>query len=603
MKVIAKGVPIVSGLAIGVAKVWKEEDVFNNISSNCRSNNNDFEIRKLKNALEVLNNKVNNYLEFIKNERKELKEINDILNAYLLIADSIVEEAIDKIKSDNVCAELAVKVIIEKYIQKLRESGSELISMRVDDLIDIESQLIRIMLGKPLLYDLLINQSRDNIILITNDIMPSTILLLARSGLVGLVTKHGGITSHSAILARTFNIPYILVPSLDIESIGTIINDKAVIVDGYKGYLLLPDINESYTSLMQIANIIKNINDKFFNERAQPAVTEDGHNIKVLANVNNIEDARIVLDYGGEGIGLLRLEFMYMNRKQPPNENELLSTLQKISEFVHKREIIVRALDAGGDKPIPYLNISKENNPFLGLRGIRLLLKEHQDILIDEIRAVLRASSFGEFGFMIPMVSTLSEIIETKKIMNEVKEDLERKGINYGKVSFGIMVEIPSIALIIDKVMNYVDFVSIGTNDLTQYILAADRDNEKVQYLYNEFHPSVLRLLYNVVNTAKRHGVRVDVCGEMASNEIAIPILLSLGVDALSVNITSIPKIKYIVRKLNIGKIRNSIMELINNFSNEGDVRELVMRILMETITELTPLMKIYESYENSQQP
>ncbi|MGC9106769.1 MAG: phosphoenolpyruvate--protein phosphotransferase [Infirmifilum sp.] len=599
MKIIVRGIPIVPGFAIGVAKIVSGSDL-GAISSECRDSKEREEIEKINNSLEIFKNKVNNYLKQIKYDR-EINEINDLINTHILIAESIAEEAIELIKTNKICSVQAIKIIVDKYVNKLKESKSSLIGMRADDVIDVGSQLIYILLNKPLIYDLFNNIKSEDFILITNDILPSTVLLLAKSGLAGLVTKHGGITSHSAILLRTFNIPYIIASSIDLDHINTIINNKIVAIDGYKGTFLLAESDEDIRSLIQIKEQIKNITNKFFNERKELSITIDGYIIKILANVNNLEDARVVLDYGGDGIGLLRLEFMYMNRTRPPSEDELLNTLQKIAEFVNKKEVIIRALDAGGDKPIPYLNIGKENNPFLGLRGIRLLLKEHQDILIDEIRAVLRASNFGEFGFMIPMVSTLTEIIETKKIIEEIKEDFERQGIKYGKVHFGIMVETPSIALIMDKVVDYVDFISIGTNDLTQYVLAADRDNEKVQYLYNEFHPSVLRLLYNVVTIATQHNVRVDVCGEMASNELAIPILLSLGVNVLSVNIPSIPKIKYIVRRLNINKIKNDIINYLNNFNNENSLKDLSTEILAKTVTELAPLMKVYESYATPQ--
>jgi len=594
MIILTKGIPINSGIAIGTVKIWERDDILTSIQE-CKTNNINNEINIINNALNSLKNKINILLRNL-----NIKEIADILNAHLQIAQSIVEEAINEITDNNDCATSAIKHVTMKYIHELQESGSELIGMRIDDIIDVSSQLISLILNKQLLYDLYITEDKK-IILITNYIMPSEVILL-RNVLEGLVTEHGGATSHSAILTRSLNVPYIIVPVNTIKAIAKLITNKILIIDGFKGLLILPEEKDS-SSLTRIINSIDTLNAQFYDERMNPAVTIDGKYVNILANVGNIEDARLVLEYGGEGIGLLRLEFMYMNRKSPPNEEELFNTLMRMSKVINGNEIIVRALDAGGDKPIPYLNITKENNPFLGLRGIRLLLREHQEILINEIKAVLKASAFGKFGFMIPMVSSVNEIIETKKIMREIIEEFDRNNIKYGKILFGIMVEVPSIALIIDKVVNHIDFISLGTNDLTQYIMAADRSNEKVQYLYDELNPSVLRLIYNTVNVAKQHGVRVDVCGEIAGNEIALPILLSFNVDALSMNPVSIPKIKYIIRRLRISDIKSHIIKLLENFNDENDIKNFLITMLIKAIPQFNDLMIIYGNYEHPQQP
>jgi len=301
----------------------------------------------------------------------------------------------------------------------------------------------------------------------------------------------------------------------------------------------------------------------------------------------------LVKEYGGEGIGLFRLEFLYMNRAKRPSEEELFKIFVKALQIMEKGEVVIRALDAGGDKPISYITNPREGNPFLGVRGIRLLLKDYPDILLEEVRAALRASMYGKVGFMIPMVSTIKEVEEVKKIVNEVEEEIGKGAkLNF---EFGIMVEVPSIAIVSDRIGKYLDFVSIGTNDLTQYVMAADRDNERVQYLYDELNPAVIRIIDVIARNSKKENVRVDVCGEMASNEIALPILLSLGIDNVSVNPTSIPKVKYLIRKINAGEISTIIKELIIKFEREEEIKEASLSYISRVVPEIYELNRIYE--------
>ncbi|MEM3836068.1 phosphoenolpyruvate--protein phosphotransferase [Pyrobaculum sp.] len=589
MRLLARGIPIVFGFSIGRVKFFKKDDILSSyINRNCIINNIDIELDRLKRSFEIFRGKIKS----ISDVEKETKEL---LNAHELIAEAIVHEAENLIKERSLCAEVALALVADKYIRELKESGSGLISLRVDDLIDIASQLINILINKPAVYDIFLTNT-EKIILVTEYILPSEVIVFRKRGLAGLITKRGGVTAHSAILARTFNIPYVLLPELNDKIINEI-SDKLLLINGYDGSIILLENYEEIAITDKIAKVAQELSIKFYEERYERPITIDGKYINIFANIGNIDESRTVLEYGGEGIGLLRLEFIYMNRERAPSEEELYNVLRKISEYLGGREVIVRALDAGGDKPISYLGVLKEDNPFLGLRGIRLLLKEHEEILIDEIKAVLRASALGRFGFMVPMISTIDEILSIKKLIKEIKEDFEKNNIKYGYFQFGIMVEVPSIALVIDRAIKLVDFISIGTNDLTQYTLAVDRGNEKVQYLYNDMHPSVLRLIHNVTRIAKIHNVRVDVCGELASNELATPILLALGVDTLSMNPISIPKIKYIIRKLNVSSIYNRVINALYNFDSEDDIKTVALDILINSVPELKYLTKIYANY------
>jgi Phosphoenolpyruvate-protein kinase (PTS system EI component in bacteria) len=405
---------------------------------------------------------------------------------------------------------------------------------------------------------------------------------------LGLITRHGGVNSHVSIIARTLNIPYIIVPDIELS----MLNNSFIALDGYRGFIL--SLSESdIEGLAPTVNKLEKLKESIMRNRLGEAITVDGKKIGVLGNVGDLEDVRLVKEYGGEGIGLFRLEFLYMNRAKRPSEEELFKIFVKALQIMEKGEVVIRALDAGGDKPISYITNPREGNPFLGVRGIRLLLKDYPDILLEEVRAALRASMYGKVGFMIPMVSTIKEVEEVKKIVNEVEEEIGKGAkLNF---EFGIMVEVPSIAIVSDRIGKYLDFVSIGTNDLTQYVMAADRDNERVQYLYDELNPAVIRIIDVIARNSKKENVRVDVCGEMASNEIALPILLSLGIDNVSVNPTSIPKVKYLIRKINAGEISTIIKELIIKFEREEEIKEASLSYISRVVPEIYELNRIYE--------
>jgi len=578
VKVLFKGKPVSQGFAIGKAFILRRSDIFREVDDNCRAIEVEKELEKLWRALSKLREKM-----FKLRDSAAHNQLRDIINAQVTILEAIAGEVEKEIR-EGLCAESSLKRITLKYYNQISSSGSELIGMRADDVLDVGTQLMSELRGKGSLY----TASERNFILVTEDILPSDLISLKPLNALGLITRHGGVNSHVSIIARTLNIPYIIVPDIELS----MLNNSFIALDGYRGFIL--SLSESdIEGLAPTVNKLEKLKESIMRNRLGEAITVDGKKIGVLGNVGDLEDVRLVKEYGGEGIGLFRLEFLYMNRAKRPSEEELFKIFVKALQIMEKGEVVIRALDAGGDKPISYITNPREGNPFLGVRGIRLLLKDYPDILLEEVRAALRASMYGKVGFMIPMVSTIKEVEEVKKIVNEVEEEIGKGAkLNF---EFGIMVEVPSIAIVSDRIGKYLDFVSIGTNDLTQYVMAADRDNERVQYLYDELNPAVIRIIDVIARNSKKENVRVDVCGEMASNEIALPILLSLGIDNVSVNPTSIPKVKYLIRKINAGEISTIIKELIIKFEREEEIKEASLSYISRVVPEIYELNRIYE--------
>ncbi|MEM0183003.1 MAG: putative PEP-binding protein [Thermoproteus sp.] len=499
MIILGKGISIAYGIGFGKPIIKSKEKILQSFNKCPDAFTVEGELDKIKYSIQSL----------LENLHVYLSTREDLLDMYLEIINEIEEYVKYIINNEKLCANVALIKAMEHIIGMLSSSNSQLINFRVEDIVDIIYYLLYSLFHKDFL------QQSHRHILISDYISPIEIYLSLPYGLTGLVSSHGGITSHSAIVARSLGIPYVVYPSLD-DILTHISDDSIILVDGYKGIIAKIE-KEEVDKYIKIEQDNKKLIQKFMNEVNAEAITLDGIRVSVLANVNTLEDARLAMSYNADGIGLLRLEFMYMNRKMPPSEDELYNILSKISQIMNKREVIVRALDAGGDKPIPYLKLHKEENPFLGLRGIRLLLREHPEILYDEVKATLRAAADGGiFGFMIPMVSSLREVMEIRKIIEDAKIELENKNIKHGEIKYGIMVEVPSIVLVLDKVARYIDFISIGTNDLTQYLMAVDRTNENVQYLYNELSISSLKFINLIKNIANKYKLELHICVEVA---------------------------------------------------------------------------------------
>ena len=442
----------------------------------------------------------------------------------------------DKIKTDHVNAEHALKETSDMFITMFEQMDNEYMRERAADIRDVAKRLLSHLLNVEIVNPSMIT---EKVIIIAEDLTPSDTAQLNREFVKGFTTNIGGKTSHSAIMARTLEIPAVVGTK---EATKLIQDGDIIIVDGFKGEVHInptPDViatyeNEQLKYEQQKAEWTKLVDEK--------TTTADGHYVELAANIGTPEDLEGVINNGGEGIGLYRTEFLYMGRNQLPTEEEQFEAYKKVLQGMSGKPVVVRTLDIGGDKELPYLNLPKEMNPFLGLRAIRLCLEE-QDIFRTQLRALLRASSYGNLKIMFPMIATLDEFRQAKAILEEEKQELLTNNINVATtIEVGIMVEIPSTAILADQFAKEVDFFSIGTNDLIQYTMAADRMNERVAYLYQPYNPAILRLVKMVIDASHNEGKWTGMCGEMAGDEIAIPLLLGLGLDEFSMSATSILK-------------------------------------------------------------
>lgn len=411
------------------------------------------------------------------------------------------------------------------------------------------------------------------IVLLADDLMPSDTVNIDPKRVLAFCTAGGGPTSHTAILARRLGIPAVVGVG---EALYEVTAGVQVLVDGDRGEVWIDPPAERVTEAQERRSYQARMRSIAASAAHEPAVTRDGTQVEVAANVATLEDAREAFSLGADAIGLLRTEFLYLNRTTAPDEEEQYHIYREIFQSMRGKPVVVRTLDVGGDKPLPYIPLPKEGNPFLGVRAIRLA-REHPELLHTQLRAILRASTGCRVRVMFPMVATVEEIQWLREMFNRIVEDLRRSGVELSNnIQMGMMVEIPAAALLAEAFCPYVDFFSIGTNDLSQYTLAADRTNPHVAFLADGLHPAVLRLIDRVVQAAHEHGKWVGVCGETASETAAVPILLGLGVDELSVTPNRIPEVKALVRALHLDDARRLAQEALH-LTSPAEVRDLVV--------------------------
>ena len=483
-----------------------------------------------------------------------------IFEAHLLVlSDPELNAPIeDKIKSENVNAETALKETADMFIMMFEQMDNEYMKERAADIRDVTKRVLSHLLGVQIVNPSMI---AEEVIIVAEDLTPSDTAQLNRQFVKGFTTNIGGRTSHSAIMARSMEIPAVVGTKTATEEIN---NGDLVVVDGLKGEVHInptPELVEQYRKTHEEYEVQKAEWAKLVNE---PTVSADDHHVELAANIGTPKDLKGVRENGGEGVGLYRTEFLYMGRDQLPTEEEQFEAYKAVLEGMSGKPVVVRTLDIGGDKELPYLELPKELNPFLGFRAIRLCLEE-QDIFRTQLRALLRASSYGNLKIMFPMIATLDEFREAKAILEEEKQKLISENQKVAEhIELGIMVEIPSTAVLADQFAKEVDFFSIGTNDLIQYTMAADRMNQRVSYLYQPYNPSILRLVKMVIDAAHAEGKWAGMCGEMAGDETAIPVLLGLGLDEFSMSATSILKARSLIRNLKKSDMEKLAQEVLN---------------------------------------
>ncbi|MBG9541369.1 phosphoenolpyruvate-protein phosphotransferase [Cytobacillus firmus] len=497
-----------------------------------------------------------------------------IFDAHLLVLSDpeLISPIEDKIKTDKVNAESALKETADMFITMFEQMDNEYMKERAADIRDVTKRILSHLLGVQIANPSMI---AEEVIIIAEDLTPSDTAQLNRQFVKGFTTDIGGRTSHSAIMARSMEIPAVVGTK---ESTKQIKNGDLVIVDGLKG---LVHINPTPEAIAEYEEEHRKFEEqkaewaKLVNEKS---VTADGHHVELAANIGTPKDLKGVVENGGEGVGLYRTEFLYMGRDQLPTEDEQFESYKAVLEGMSGKPVVVRTLDIGGDKELPYLNLPKEMNPFLGFRAIRLCLEE-QDMFRTQLRALLRASTYGNLKIMFPMIATLEEFRQGKAILEEEKQKLVSEGAEVAdNIEIGIMVEIPSTAVMADQFAKEVDFFSVGTNDLIQYTMAADRMNERVSYLYQPYNPAILRLVKMVIDAAHKEGKWAGMCGEMAGDETAIPLLLGLGLDEFSMSATSILKARSQISRLN-KKDMESLAEKALHMNTAEEVVQAVKEI------------------------
>lgn len=469
-----------------------------------------------------------------------------------------------KIESERVNAEAAVQEVRDSFVAIFESMDDEYMRERAADLRDVSQRLLKKLLG---VHDELQADFAEPVVLVVHDLTPSDTAQLDRDKVKGFVTNIGGRTSHSAIMARTMEIPAVVGMSDITERLQT---GDLVIVDGLQGEVhIRPDqvLVETYEEKRLAYEKQKADWARLVHEES---VTADGHRVELAANIGNPQDAVQALENGAEGIGLFRTEFLYMGRDSFPSEEEQFAAYKAVAETMGQdRPVVIRTLDIGGDKELPYLDLPKELNPFLGYRAIRLCL-DRVDLFKTQLRALLRASAYGNVKIMYPMIATLAELRRANQILNEVKAELRSQNIAFNEeLEVGIMIEIPAAALVADQLAKEADFFSIGTNDLIQYVMAADRMNEQVSYLYDPYNPAILRLIHQVIKAAHQEGKWVGMCGEMAGEELAIPILLGFGLDEFSMSATSILRARHLLKKLDYQSLQQISQHVLSLESGE----------------------------------
>jgi phosphotransferase system enzyme I (PtsI) len=469
-----------------------------------------------------------------------------IFAAHLLVLNDpeLLNPIKEKIETERVNAEYALNETAAMFISMFEAMDNEYMKERAADIRDVTKRVLAHLLGVKISNPSLIS---EEVIIIAEDLTPSDTAQLNRQYVKGFATDIGGRTSHSAIMARSMEIPAVV----GTKQVTTEIqNGDIVIIDGLDGHVIVnpsEDVLAQYEEKRARYEAQKAEWAKLVHEKT---VTNDGYHVELAANIGTPDDVKGALENGAEGIGLYRTEFLYMGRSELPTEEEQFEAYKTVLERMEGKPVVVRTLDIGGDKELPYLDLPKEMNPFLGFRAIRLCL-EMQDMFRTQLRALLRASVYGNLKIMFPMIATLDEFRQAKAILLEEKEKLQREGVPVADdIEVGMMVEIPAAAVLADQFAKEVDFFSIGTNDLIQYTMAADRMNERVSYLYQPYNPAILRLISNVIDAAHKEGKWAGMCGEMAGDAIAIPILLGLGLDEFSMSATSILRARSQMKKL-----------------------------------------------------
>ena len=470
------------------------------------------------------------------------EEAAAIMGAHIEFAqDEGIQEMVNGSIESGMCAEQAVSEAYDMYYNMFSNMEDELFRERAADVADVKTGLLADLLGKEVVD---LSTLPENSVVVVHELTPSMTADIDKDNVAAIVTETGGRTSHSAIIARALEIPAVLSVA---DITGTIKNGDMVIVDGTRGRVLVNPDDNDLTHYRAKAKQYAEEKLALEAYRGKETVTGDGEKVLLVANIGNPDDANVAAEHDCEGVGLFRSEFLFMDAKELPSEDEQFAAYQKVALRMKGQPVIIRTLDVGGDKEIPYLNLKKEENPFMGFRAVRYCLNNPDQYRV-QLTALLRASAFGDIKIMVPLVTNIDEIRQVKALVEECKADLDARGVAYNKdIEVGTMIETPAASLIADDLAAECDFFSIGTNDLIGYTMCADRGNDKVAYLYDVYQPAVLRSLKRIIEEGNKAGIMVGMCGEAAADPLLIPVLISFGLNEFSVSAPSILRTRRII--------------------------------------------------------
>ncbi|WP_029513383.1 phosphoenolpyruvate--protein phosphotransferase [Mycoplasmopsis primatum] len=565
-----KGIGASKGIAI--AKVFKIEELPIEIPS--KSKGAELEIKLFDDAIAKISADINKTIEIAKTQEQK-----EIFGAHLqLVQDPVAADDIKKaIKDQNQSAIFATNEYFNNMSAIFDQMDDAYMKERASDIRDILKKFLYFFNG---IQEPDLTAIKDEVIVVAKDLAPSQTVQLDKKYIKGFATNIGGTTSHTAIMARSMNIPSVVGTNNVLESCK---NGDIIALDGSTGILVINPNKEElnkYQKLLDEYNVYQNMIQSY---KGKPTITIDNHHVELAANIGSVADVKNAIENDAEAVGLFRTEFLYMDNDHWPTEDEQFESYKAVAQAMNGKRVVIRTLDIGGDKTLKYYNFPPEMNPFLGYRAIRLCLDpQHKDIFKTQLRAIIRASEFGKVAIMFPMITNIPEFLAAKDIYLEVYKEVSKVNKKIAKVNeieVGLMMETPAAAILSDQFCKYADFVSIGTNDLIQYSMAADRMNESISYLYQPLNPSILRLIKSIIDGAHKHGKWAGMCGEMAGAPEAAPLLLGLGLDEFSVGAGSILKTRKLINSLSKKELEKVALKVIN-CDSEQEVKKIVAKYL-----------------------
>ena len=564
---MARGTGASAGIGIGKAAILREEKL---VIENTGIEDAEAEKERFKSAVEQSIADVSALADDMASRIGE-KEA-EILNGHLMLLQDpmLTGEIENQIDNDKVCSEFAVETVCNMYADMFASMDDELMQQRAADMRDIKTRMQKILLG---VQSVDVSLLPAGTILMAEDLTPSVTAGINPDNVAGIVTELGGRTSHSAILSRALEIPAVVAASGILSEVK---DGDELILDGESGEIFVNPGSDLIAEYEKRRDAYLQEKEELKQYIGTSSTTVDGVTVEIAANIGKPEDVDRVLAYDGEGIGLFRTEFLFMDRNEMPTEDEQFEAYKKVAVAMKGKPVIIRTLDIGGDKEIPYMGLKKDENPFLGYRAIRFCLDRKDDIYRPQLKALLRASAFGNIKIMVPMVTCIEEYREAKELVADIGKELDDAGIAYNKeIQVGIMVETAAASLMADVFAKEVDFFSIGTNDLTQYTMSVDRGNDKVSYLYSTFNPAVLRSIRHIIECGRREGIMVGMCGEAASDPLMIPLLLAFGLNEFSMSASAILKARKYITGYSVEELK-AVAEQAMGFVTAAETQQFM---------------------------